>query len=391
MTALVDTGAEITAMDNSLAAQLPQLWLRPSDRRITGADDTDLEVQGRADLTIEAEGITTMVSVYIIEGLSPPFIMGMDCMEKLGVIIDIGNRSVTFTNRPTVARSKSQTVIPPRSVKVCALKIPSQDEGTIVLESLHLGVSDCITRLRDEKCQVPVFNPTNEAIVIKRRQPIGVVRPFERVVEKDTAMLNVSDLRNPSFRSKIRKKIKCLESSGCREECSSCKSYIALISQLEPIVIAQTGSQRLKLLNMRRKELQAQLDKLDLSNIPAPHRDAYVHTLFSYEDVLSVDSNEVGKCEALPQRIILQDEKKIACTPPYRVPEHLRTVAEEYVEKLRDAGIIQKSTSPFNSPLLLVRKAGATPDKPLVEQYRVVHDYRKLNENTVKDSYPMRM
>ena len=29
------------------------------------------------------------------------------------------------------------------------------------------------------------------------------------------------------------------------------------------------------------------------------------------------------------------------------------------------------------------------PDKILAEEYRVVHDYRRLNENTVHDSYPM--
>ena len=39
---------------------------------------------------------------------------------------------------------------------------------------------------------------------------------------------------------------------------------------------------------------------------------------------------------------------------------------------------------------MLVKKANADPNKPLLEQYRVVNDFRKLNANTVKDSYPMR-
>ncbi len=40
-------------------------------------------------------------------------------------------------------------------------------------------------------------------------------------------------------------------------------------------------------------------------------------------------------------------------------------------------------------PLMLVKKMDASPDKPILEQYQVVHDYHKLNENTVHDCYPM--
>ena len=62
---------------------------------------------------------------------------------------------------------------------------------------------------------------------------------------------------------------------------------------------------------------------------------------------------------------------------------------ENYVQTLLEAGIVRKSTSPFCSPLLLVKKANSTPDQPLVQQFRVVHDYRSLNSNTVRDSYPL--
>ena len=59
------------------------------------------------------------------------------------------------------------------------------------------------------------------------------------------------------------------------------------------------------------------------------------------------------------------------------------------MDKLLKAGIIQHSRSPYSSPLMLVKKANATPDKPIMEQFRVVNDFRKLNKNLVKDSYPM--
>ena len=52
--------------------------------------------------------------------------------------------------------------------------------------------------------------------------------------------------------------------------------------------------------------------------------------------------------------------------------------------------IIQKSSSPFSSPLMLVRKAVPFDEKDPLKCYRVVLDYRRINANTVPDSYPMR-
>ena len=55
-----------------------------------------------------------------------------------------------------------------------------------------------------------------------------------------------------------------------------------------------------------------------------------------------------------------------------------------------EAGVIRKSTSVFNSPLMLVKKPNADPKKNLGEQYRLVHNYVDLNKNINPCSYPLR-
>jgi hypothetical protein len=56
------------------------------------------------------------------------------------------------------------------------------------------------------------------------------------------------------------------------------------------------------------------------------------------------------------------------------------------VEGLRREEIIRKSNSPWNSPLLIVpKKTDAAGGK----KWRLVIDYRKVNENTVGDTYPL--
>ena len=60
---------------------------------------------------------------------------------------------------------------------------------------------------------------------------------------------------------------------------------------------------------------------------------------------------------------------------------HLQQYANEEVQKVFDHGIVEPSNSEFNSPPVPVQ----TKDGIV----RFCIDYRKLNESTVKDSYPL--
>lgn len=66
---------------------------------------------------------------------------------------------------------------------------------------------------------------------------------------------------------------------------------------------------------------------------------------------------------------------------PYRYPYLQRKEVEKMTQDMLDTGIIQYSHSPFASPVLLVKKKDGT--------WRFCVDYRKLNDITVKDGYPI--
>ncbi|KAL0164259.1 hypothetical protein M9458_040012, partial [Cirrhinus mrigala] len=66
---------------------------------------------------------------------------------------------------------------------------------------------------------------------------------------------------------------------------------------------------------------------------------------------------------------------------PYRVPEARRQAIEEEIQKMLKLGVIEPSRSPWSSPIVLVPK----PDGTL----RFCNGYRRLNEVSDFDSYPM--
>lgn len=73
-------------------------------------------------------------------------------------------------------------------------------------------------------------------------------------------------------------------------------------------------------------------------------------------------------------------------TRPYRLPESQKAEIEKQVDKLLKEGVIVESNSPWNSPLLVVPKKA---DENGEKKWRVVVDFRKLNEKTVGDAYPL--
>ncbi|XP_063075477.1 uncharacterized protein LOC134465637 [Engraulis encrasicolus] len=66
---------------------------------------------------------------------------------------------------------------------------------------------------------------------------------------------------------------------------------------------------------------------------------------------------------------------------PYRVPEARKAVIQEEVRKMLELGVIEESKSAWASPIVLVPK----PDGSV----RFCNDYRKLNEISEFDAYPM--
>ncbi|XP_069993534.1 uncharacterized protein [Penaeus vannamei] len=72
---------------------------------------------------------------------------------------------------------------------------------------------------------------------------------------------------------------------------------------------------------------------------------------------------------------------KVVRQKPYPIPMRLVDAVKKEIEDMADAGIIEKSTSPFCSPIVVVQKKDGS--------VRICGDYRKINTITKTDAEPM--
>lgn len=101
--------------------------------------------------------------------------------------------------------------------------------------------------------------------------------------------------------------------------------------------------------------------------------------------MLLKQNEKLSATTAIKHKIITKDETPVY-TKTYRYPHHYKRDVENHIQELLDSGIVKHSSSPYSSPIWVVpKKADASGTRKI----RVVIDYRKLNDKTTNDKFPI--
>lgn len=104
-----------------------------------------------------------------------------------------------------------------------------------------------------------------------------------------------------------------------------------------------------------------------------------------YEGIFQKENKKLSFTNVIKHEINTEDEKP-TFTKSYRYPHIHKQEVEEQIMKMLDQGIIRPSYSPWSSPIWIVPKKVDASGKA---KWRLVIDYRKLNEKTISDRYPL--
>lgn len=115
-------------------------------------------------------------------------------------------------------------------------------------------------------------------------------------------------------------------------------------------------------------------------HLNSKQREQLLKMILENRDVLSKGSGDMGRTSLTRHRIDTGNNSPIK-VPPRKIPLAKRECAKELVQQMHKEGIIEPSQSPWCSPIVLVKKKDGSQ--------RFCVDYRRLNDITKKDSFPL--
>lgn len=347
---LIDTGSTVSIL------KLTNLDIKPSLSRnkiiLKGLSNTDstcetlgsLNLQFQCQTSNSNEPATFTYKFHAIDenvNLKYDGILGNDLLKELDADIQYsqncliiqGHSLPFYFNQPAY-------VIPPRSEVVieCPLSNhPSEllniTEGLILDHQISDGVflANCFVKIKPNKrVNTSVLNTTDSEVII--RDYFVHLEPFDNVASVPIAhSYNIQQQHNSPHRD------------------------------------------------------QKVLDLIRTTHLNDEEKNVLLECCSKYTDIFHLEGEPLSCTNAIKHSINTKDAAPIH-VKSYRFPECHKNEVETQIKQMLDQNIIRPSMSPWSAPVWVVPKKLDASGK---QKWRIVIDYRKLNDATVTEIYPL--
>ena len=411
---LVDSGADITIIGGeafkkvAAAAKLRKRDFKPPDKIPRTYNQQIFRVDGRMQLDVSFEDKSMKTWVYVKMNASEPLLLSEGVCRQLGIItyhpeVKPGHRGVDIGAEkgcvPTFKVKLIQTVrLAPNQrtlAEVCFVDNTSigcqNEESNADSTRSESFINDQTSgEVKDKECHTLLLETNqemqdhlgvkidkglcNEAQVTARIALTNCLT-FSQKLEKDTIVGEAFPVEVIQSRPRQEKP----KSNGSQPS-SKFKSSSSdrPDSQVQTVVCTNFSEDKVI---PRQKQLRMTVER-DWTNHLVSEEEGHklVQLLESYHDVFCLEAGERGETD-LVQLHIDTEGASPRRQPARRVPFAVRQEIARQLQEMQRDGVIQASTSPWASPLVLVRKKDGN--------LRFCVDYRQLNAVTKLDPFPI--
>ena len=363
------------------------------------ADGSKLDDAGTALLDMEL-GNARVIKDITVADISDEVLLGLDISESFDVltsssevIID-GIAIPAFIVKPlesSMARLARDITIPALSEIIvdvhvdCEMEHPTDCDLLIepvndLVETYSILMATSLVRLQPNGLvMVRIMNPQDNEVPLKKNSVIGTFELSNRTphvvmeVEEESEESNYDPVRRLNF---DQHSIVNIQQHQCTQGKSVASEAVRHITN--PLRTAPAT-------NQPPPPLPAHLQVLfeeacSDGSLTQEEQDQFRHLLIDYAATFSVNDDDLG-LTTLTEHAIETGEARPVKQAPRRPPMALVAEEKKAIDKLLRQGVIRKSNSPWASPIVLVQKKNGDV-RPCV-------DYRKLNQVTIKDAYPL--
>ena len=237
--------------------------------------------------------------------------------------------------------------------------------------------------------QETIVVPPNSEIIIPGessdpifRDPIGLIEPNERFMEKNGLLVARSIVKSGMHNIPLR--IINVNDESCTLYKGTVVATCSKIKESD-VQSSEFVNNVAKSHNELYKGKQLPIHLIDMyescqTGLKEGQKKIFKDLLIEYSSVFSESSDDIGLTNLVEQTINTGNHPPV-CQKPRRIPLAKIKDAEEEIKKMVKQDIIEPSTSPWNSNIVLVKKSDGS--------WRMCIDYRKVNECVLKNSHPL--
>lgn len=127
------------------------------------------------------------------------------------------------------------------------------------------------------------------------------------------------------------------------------------------------------------------IDQIRIEHLNTEEKEKLLPIIKRYKKIFYTEDNDLSFTNAIKHEIRTKTNIPIAAKT-YRYPYIHKEEVNKQIKEMLDKKIIRQSYSPYSAPVWIVPKKMDASGK---KKWRLVVDYRKLNEETIDDRYPI--
>lgn len=342
--ALVDTGAAVSVMRYDLCRRLKKVTTPCTGLVLQTAGKQNLMPISRCTTRLSLGGVFHVVEFFVLASCSHEIILGWDFLSKASAIIDCSHSTIELSE-----------VLPP------AFPEPSNSYKVFVAEDTVIPPYSSMSVV------VSSSDPIQSDVLISPSKPTfaktGLLTPYSfATFANKEALIMVTNSSSSN----------CLLPSGLvlgTATISDTLQVVALAQQTDNTGVTTTTSPSSPHL----------LETIN-PNLNKDQREKLYAILHKHSKCFDVGQLAPGQAISTKHRIDVGEQQPLR-QRPYRVSLAERNMIDDQVSEMLRKGVVRPSSSPWASPVVLVKKKDGT--------IRFCVDYRRLNRITKKDVYPM--
>ena len=350
---------------------------------VVGASGKSLGARGKTKCEININGKIFYQTFIVCEHLKRPIILGRDfaIQNCIGISWTKANSRILTQNNEVIAETaeyqtpsrasvslKKNIKVPPRSCTVVDVDINTTEKIKVEVTPDQLWLS-----ANPNICTYPMIAD------LKEREP-NAVTPFVIVNFSHHEHLHLPRDHVVAFAEKDCKEGEVLEICTMEQlEKELPRNWIPERKRQEKFSEFFENPFMQKDDDFLKSPVEAPVHRkvlLEDKDISPKTQKAFDKLCEKYDNIISKNSGDIGKTMLVEMEIDTGNHPPIA-SKPYTLPlKHYDWVQKE-IETLERAGIIERSISPWASPVVIVPKKSAPGEPP---RRRMCVDYRKINK-----------